>query len=265
MHDFDYHRPKTLAEAVATRKARPEGKYLAGGMSLLPVMKLDMAAPTDLISLGSLGELSGIKVDGPAVIIGAASTHATVASHEAVRGTIAALADLAGHIGDPQVRNRGTLGGSLAHADPSADYPAAVVALKGVVRTDRRAIPADDFFKKGMFETALAGDEVVVGVRFERPMKAAYAKFANPSSKYAIVGVMVAQYADGVRVAVTGAGASVFRVPAMEAALSKSFTEQALAGLLVPAGELNEELGASAEYRAHLITVMARRAVASAR
>ena len=265
MNDFNYHRPKTLQEAVATRKARPEGKYLAGGMSLLPVMKLDMASPSDLISLSALAELQGVQVDGPALLIGAGTTHATVASHEAVKGTIAALAMLADHIGDPQVRNRGTLGGSVSHADPSADYPAAVVGLKGVLRTDRRAIPADDFFKKGMFETALADDEIVVGVRFERPEKAGYAKFSNPASKYALVGVFVAKYADGVRVAVTGAGPAVFRVPAMEAAFSKSFTEQAVANVKVPAAGLNEELGASADYRAHLITVMARRAVASAR
>jgi carbon-monoxide dehydrogenase medium subunit len=265
MNDFAFHRPKTLAEAVAARKSAPEGKFLGGGQSLLPTLKLDMAAPTDLISLTGLAELKGITADGPGLVVGAGSTHAEVAASAVVRATIPALAELAAHIGDAQVRNRGTLGGALAHADPSADYPAAVVALKGVVRTDRRAIAADDFFKGGLFETALAADEVVVGVRFEKPEKAAYAKFANPASKYAIVGVLVAKYADGVRVAVTGAGDSVFRLKAAEAALSKKFAPESLEGLVVSSEGLNSELGADAGYRAHLIGVMARRAVAAAR
>ena len=264
MNDFSFQKPKTLAEAVAARKKAPEGKYLSGGQSLLPVLKLDMAAPSELISLTGLKELSGIAADGPALVVGAGSTHAEVAASAVVKATIPALAALASHIGDAQVRNRGTLGGSLAHADPSADYPAAVVALKGTVRTDRRTIPADDFFKKGMFETALAADEVVVGVRFEKPQAAAYAKFANPASKYALVGVFVARYADGVRVAVTGAGPAVFRHAAMEAALGKKFAPEALDGIATPAAGLNSELGADAEYRAHLIGVMAKRAVAAA-
>jgi carbon-monoxide dehydrogenase medium subunit len=250
---------------VAARKKAPEGKFLSGGQSLLPVLKLDMAAPSDLISLTGLAELKGITADGPAVVIGAGSTHAEVAQSAVVKATIPALAELAGQIGDAQVRNRGTLGGSLAHADPSADYPAAVVALKATVRTDRRTIAADDFFKKGMFETALAADEVVVGVKFEKPEKAAYAKFANPSSKYAIVGVLVAKYPDGVRVAVTGAGASVFRQKAMEDALGKKFAPESLDGIVVSSADLNSELGADAEYRAHLIGVMAKRAVAAAK
>ena len=265
MNDFGFHKPRTLAEAVAARKKSPEGKFLAGGQSLLPVLKLDMAAPSDLISLTGLAELKGIAADGPAVVVGAGSTHAEVAASAVVKSTIPALAELAGHIGDAQVRNRGTLGGSLAHADPSADYPAAVVALKGTVRTDRRAIAADDFFKKGMFETALAADEVVVGVKFEKPERAAYAKFPNPASKYAIVGVLVAKYADGVRVAVTGAGASVFRIKAMEDALNKKFAPESLDGITVSSEGLNSEIGADAEYRAHLIGVMAKRAVAAAR
>jgi aerobic carbon-monoxide dehydrogenase medium subunit len=265
MNDFGFQRPKTLAEAVAAKKKAPDGKFLGGGQSLLPVLKLDMAAPTDLISLTGLTELKGITTDGPALIIGAGSTHAEVAASTVVKSAIPALAELAGHIGDAQVRNRGTLGGSLAHADPSADYPAAVVGLKGTVRTDRRAIAADDFFKKGMFETALASDEVVVGVKFEKPEKAAYAKFPNPASKYAVVGVLVAKYADGVRVAVTGAGASVFRIKAMEDALGKRFAPEALDGIQVSSEGLNSEIGADAEYRAHLIGVMAKRAVAAAR
>ncbi len=265
MNDFGFHTPKTVAEAVAARKTKPDGKFLSGGQSLLPVLKLDMAAPTDLISLTGLAELKGIKADGAALIIGAGSTHAEVAASDVVKSVIPTLADLAHHIGDAQVRNRGTLGGSLAHADPSADYPAAVVGLKGTVRTDRRSIGPDDFFKTDMFSTALADDEVVIGVRFEKPEKSAYAKFANPASKYAIVGVMVAKYADGVRVAVTGAGASVFRQKAMEAALTKSFTPAALDGIVVSTDGLNSEIGADAEYRAHLISVMAKRAVAAAR
>lgn len=264
MQDFNFHRPKNVQEAVAAKKRLPEGKYLGGGQSLLPVMKLDMAAPSDLIAVAGLSELKGIKVDGAALIVGAGSTHADVAASAEVRSTIPALAELAGHIGDAQVRNRGTLGGSVAHADPAADYPAAVLGLKSTIRTDRRAIAGDAYFK-GMFETALEADEMVVGVRFEKPEKAAYAKFANPSSKYAIVGVMVAKYADGVRVAVTGAAPSVFRVAAMEAALNKRFAPEALDGISVPAEGLNDEIGAGPEYRAHLISVMARRAVAAAK
>lgn len=264
MENFDFHRPSSIADAVSTLKSTDEGKYLGGGQSLLPVMKLDMAMPSDLVSLAALPELKGIRGDGEGLVVGAGSTHAEVASSSTVRASIPALAELASHIGDAQVRNRGTLGGSIAHADPAADYPAAVVALRATIETDRRKISCDDYFT-GMFETALEDDELIVAVRFSKPEKAAYAKFANPASKYAIVGVMVAKYGDEVRVVVTGAGPSVFRVEAMEAALAKDFSASAIEGISIPADGLNDEYGASPEYRAHLVGVMARRAVSSAK
>jgi len=260
MHDFTFHRPSSLADAAAAMQSAGEGKFMAGGQSLLPVMKLDLAEPTDVISLTGLSELDGIRVEGDALVVGAGSTHAEVADSEVVRGSIPALADLAGRIGDPQVRNRGTLGGSVAHADPAADYPAALVALGVTVVTDRREIHVDDFFL-GMFETALAEDEIITAVRFPIPDKAAYAKFPNPASKYAVVGVMVAQSGSGVRVGVTGAGTAVFRAAEIEAALSASFAAAALDLVEVGANGLVSDTDASAEYRAHLVGVMARRAV----
>lgn len=262
MHDFNFHRPATVADAVAALKSADEGKLLAGGQSLIPVLKLDMAAPSDLISLAKIDELRGISEDGGAVVIGAGTTHAEVERSDLVRDKIPALASLASQIGDPQVRNRGTLGGSIAHADPAADYPAAVVGLAATVVTDRREIAADDFFQ-GLFETALAADEIIVSVKFPIPERAAYAKFASPASKFAVVGVMVAETGGGVRVAVTGAGASVFRASEMESALAKSFEAEALDGISIASDELNADTDASAEYRAHLVGVMARRAVAS--
>jgi aerobic carbon-monoxide dehydrogenase medium subunit len=262
MRDFAFHKPKDLAEAVAALKRAPEGKALAGGQSLLPVMKLDLAAPTDLVAVAGLAELQGIRVEGKELVIGAASTHAAVAEAPEVRRAIPALAELAGHIGDPQVRNRGTLGGSLAHDDPSADYPAAVLALGAVVQTDRRRIPADDFFK-GMFQTALAPDELITAVRFPIPEKAAYAKFPHPASRFALVGVFVARGPAGVRVAVTGAGSSVFRQAALEKALAARFAADAVAGAAVPEAGLTGDAFGSAAYRAHLIGVLARRAVAA--
>ncbi len=262
MHDFEFHRPKDVADAVKLLKKAKEGKLLGGGQSLIPVMKLGLAAPTHLVSLTGLRELGGIRTDKKELVVGAGATHAEVASSAEVRKTIPALADLAGHIGDPQVRNRGTLGGSLAHNDPSADYPAAVLALGATVQTNKRRIPADDWFK-GMFQTALARDEVIVAVRFPIPEKAAYAKFAHPASRFALVGVMVAKGPAGLRVAVTGAGPSVFRAAEMEKALAGRFSPEALAAVTVsPAGLTTDPL-ASAEYRAHLVGVMARRAVAA--
>lgn len=263
MNNFNFHRPKTLSEAVAALQGTGERKALAGGQSLLPVMKLDMAQPTDLVSLTQLTELQGIQEEGTHLHVGAACTHAEVAESTIVRGMIPALAQLAGHIGDAQVRNRGTLGGSLAHADPAADYPAAFVALKGEVVTDRRTIGCDDFFT-GMFETALGLEEIITAVHFYRPEKACYAKYANPASKYAVAGVMVAKYADGVRVAVTGAGTSVFRVPEMESQLTANFSPDAIADVSVSAEGLNDEPGFGPEFRAHLVGVMARRAVQGA-
>lgn len=262
MRDFSFHRASSVAAAVAAVKAAPSGKYLAGGQSLLPVLKLDMAEPSDLVSITRIQDLKGIRVDGGKVLVGAATTHAEVAASADVRRAIPGLAALAEHIGDAQVRNRGTLGGSVAHADPAADYPAALVALNAAIKTDRRTIAADDFFT-GLFETALEPDELVVAVHFPIPERAAYAKFASHASKYALVGVMVARTASGVRVAVTGAGQKVFRVPAMEQALSARFAPEALDGITIPADDLLSDGQASADYRAHLVTVMARRAVAA--
>ncbi len=264
MKDFQFHKPRTTAEAVALVAGREGAKFLSGGQSLLPVLKLELAEPTDLVSLAGLDELRGIRVDGPTLTIGALTTHDAVARAAEVRQHLPGLAALAGGIGDPQVRNRGTLGGSVAHADPSADYPAALLALGATVITDRRKIAAESFFT-GLFESALEPGELVTAVAFPIPRAAAYAKFAHRASKYALVGVMVAQTASGVRVAVTGAGAKVFRVPEMEAALDKRFAPDALDGLTVSADELNGDAEASAEFRAHLIGVMAKRAVAACR
>lgn len=262
MQDFTFHRPTNLAEAVRALGSTEDAKVLAGGQSLLPVMKLDLAAPPALVSIRHLDELRGMRTHGDRLVIGAATTHAEVSRARAVHATIPALAELAGEIGDPQVRNRGTLGGSVAHNDPAADYPAALVALDAVVVTDRREIPVEDFFQ-GMFATALEPAEIIKEVSFAVPRAAKYVKFANPASRYAIVGVMVARHADGVRVAVTGAGPGVFRVPEMEAALGKRFAPEALDGITVAEDDLVGDSYASPSYRAHLIGVMARRAVAA--
>jgi carbon-monoxide dehydrogenase medium subunit len=262
MHDFGYRRVSSLAEAVAALKGAPEAKLLAGGMSLVPIMKLGLAQPSELISLKQVEELRGIRAEGGKLVIGAASTHTQVAASAVVRETIPALARLAEGIGDPQVRNRGTLGGSIAHADPAADYPAALLALDATVATDRRELQAESFFK-GMFETALEPDEVIVSVSMAVPEKGAYAKFPNPASRFAVVGVFVAKTADGARVAVTGAGPKVFRLPAMERALNGRFAPDALDVIPVHHEDLVTDPTASAEYRGHLITVMAKRAVAA--
>lgn len=264
MRDFEFHRPESVAAAVAARKQAPDGKYLGGGQSLLPVMKLGLAEPSDLVSVARLAELAGIRLDGKELVVGGGVTHAEVAESAEVRRAIPALAELAGHIGDAQVRNRGTLGGSLAHDDPAADYPAAVLALGATVQTDRRAIAADAFFR-GMFETALEPDELVVAVRFPLPERAAYAKFAHPASRFALVGVCVAKGPAGVRVAVTGAGPSVFRARELEAALAKRFAPEALDGVAIAAAGLQDDPFGSAEYRAHLVGVLARRAVEACR
>jgi carbon-monoxide dehydrogenase medium subunit len=262
MQDFGFHKPGSVKAAVEIASKRLEAKYLGGGQSLIPVMKLGLATPSDLVALAALKELHGIEVTGKELVVGAGSTHAQVAESAAVRGAIPALADLAAHIGDPQVRNRGTLGGSLAHDDPAADYPAAVLALAATVVTDQRKIAADDFFQ-GMFQTALERAEIVTGVRFPLPEKAAYAKFPHPASRFALVGVFVAKGPGGVRVAVTGAGPAVFRVPEMEKALGARFAPEAIASVAVKSAGLASDPFGSAEYRAHLIGVMARRAVAA--
>lgn len=263
MYDFKYQRPTSLDAAIKALGAADDGKYLAGGMTLIPTMKQRLAQPSDLIDLGAIDALSGIRREGDELVIGATTTHAQVAASEEVRSAIPALAELANHIGDPAVRARGTIGGSIANADPAADYPAAVVGLAATVQTNKRSVAADDFFT-GLFETALDDDEVITAVRFPIPARAGYAKFPNPASRYAVVGVLVAEGPGGTRVAVTGAGASVFRVADMEKALAGDFSPQAVADISVPASGLNSDIHASDEYRAHLVTVMAKRAVAAA-
>ena len=263
MYDFKFQRPTSLDAATKALAAADDGKYLAGGMTLIPTMKQRLAQPSDLVDLGAIDELSGIRREGDELVIGATTTHAEVAASEQVRSAIPALAELANHIGDPAVRARGTIGGSIANADPAADYPAAVVGLAATVQTNKRSVAADDFFT-GLFETVLDDDEVITAVRFPIPARAGYAKFPNPASRYAVVGVLVAEGPGGTRVAVTGAGASVFRVADMEKALTGDFSPQAVAGMSVPASGLNSDIHASDEYRAHLVTVMAKRAVAAA-
>lgn len=262
MYNFNYHRPLSVNEAVDRLGSVPDGQLLAGGMTLIPTLKQRLANPSDLIDLSAIEELRGVREEDGAVVIGATTTHAAVASDETVKARIPALADLAGGIGDPQVRNCGSIGGSIANNDPAADYPAALVGLGATVRTTQGEHAADDFFT-GLFETALQVGEVITAVAFPVPDKAAYAKFPNPASRYAIVGVFVSQGPAGTRVAVTGAGPGVFRLAEMEQALSSSFSADALGGISTPADGLNADIHASAEYRAHLIGVMARRAVAA--
>jgi carbon-monoxide dehydrogenase medium subunit len=232
-------------------------------MTLLPSMKLRLSAPARLIDLADLDELKGIGIGTAQVVVGGMSCHGEVAGSAALRAAIPALADLAGGIGDPQVRNRGTIAGSVANNDPAADYPAALLGLAATIRTTEREIAADEFFT-GLFATDLKDDELILSVSFPLPTRAAYLKFRAPGSRYALVGVMVAETSAGVRVAVTGAGPGVFRVPAMETALEHSFRPESLAGLQVDAEELNADMHGSAEYRAHLVAVLARRATAAA-
>jgi carbon-monoxide dehydrogenase medium subunit len=265
MYDFSYHRPGSLADAAKALAASSDSKLLAGGMTLLPTLKQRLANPSDLIDLGAIAELKGIKVDGSGgVTIGAMTTHAEVAHSAEVKKAIPALAALAEGIGDPQVRNRGTIGGSISNNDPAADYQAALLGLDATVQTNKRKIKAEDFFK-GMFETALDEGEIVTAVSFPKPEKAGYAKFPNPASRYAMVGVMVAKTGGGVRVAVTGAGPVVFRQKDMEKALAGNFSADALANVSTDSKGLNSDMHGSAAYRAHLVGVMARRAVAAAK
>ncbi len=263
MYNFSYHKPASVADAAALLAKADDGKLMAGGMTLLPTLKQRLAQPSDVIDLGALADLRGIRRDGNAIIIGAMTTHGAVARSSEVKAAIPGLAALAKLIGDPQVRNRGTIGGSICNNDPAADYPGALVALGATVTTDKRTIAAEAFFT-GMFETALAEDEIVRSVSFPLVEKSAYEKFPNPASRYAIVGAFVAKTAAGVRVAITGAGACVFRWKEAEAALDKSFAAASVEGLKAPAANLNSDIHASAEYRAHLIGVMTKRAVAAA-
>lgn len=263
MYAFDYRRPHSLNEADLALKAMPGAKFLAGGQTLLPTMKQRLARPDALIDLGAIPELQAISVSSDALTIGSMVTHATVATSPEVKKALPGLSALAEGIGDPHVRNRGTIGGSVANNDPAADYPAALLALGATIHTDKRAISADDFFQ-GLFTTALGETEMITSISFSLPTKFAYAKFANPASRYALVGVAVAQRGGDVRVAVTGAGQNgVFRVPAMEAALKSSPSAQAVAGVKVDASTLSSDIHANADYRAHLIAVMAKRAVAA--
>jgi aerobic carbon-monoxide dehydrogenase medium subunit len=262
MHAFNYHRPSNVNDAAA-QAVKTEAKILAGGQSLVQAMKLRLAAPTDIVDLGMVKDLAGIKTDGKTVTIGAMTRHAEVAGSADVKKAIPALAALAGMIGDRQVRNMGTLGGALANNDPAADYPAAVLGLGATITTTKGTHAADKFFK-GLFETALKPGEIITSVSFPVPKRAAYMKFKNQASRFAIVGVFVADTGAGVRVAVTGAAPCVLRLAEMEKALTAKFAPESVANLKVKPDGLNADLHASAEYRAHLITVMAKRAVEAA-
>jgi carbon-monoxide dehydrogenase medium subunit len=262
MYPFDYHRPSSLADAVTLVREKPDAKLLAGGMSLLSAMKLRLTAPSDLIDLSGIRDLKGIVVAEDQVSIGSMVTHAAVAGSADIKARLPVISALAFGIGDRQVRNRGTIGGSLANNDPAACYPAGVLGLGAMVETDRRKIAADDYFI-GLFETALDADEVVTRVRFPIPRRAAYVKFHQPASRFALVGVLVAELRSGeIRVAVTGAGSCVFRCREVEHELVNSFTPESAEAAVVPFAELNSDIHGDAEYRAHLIPVLAARAVA---
>ncbi|MBK9245364.1 MAG: xanthine dehydrogenase family protein subunit M [Burkholderiales bacterium] len=263
MHHTHYHRPASVAEAVRLMGEHPDDKVLAGGQSTLPSMKLGLLAPEGFIDLAGVAELKGIRVEGSQLIVGALTTHATVAASKDVLAMIPALALLAGGIGDRAVRNRGTIGGSLANSDPAACYPAAVLGLGATIRTNARQIAADDFFK-GLYETALNPGELITAVSFPKPEKAAWMKFKQPASRFSIVGVFVAKTAGGVRVAVTGAAPCAFRVKALEQRLDAKFARESCDGVKIPPDGLNSDLHGSSEYRAHLIGVLTRRAVAAA-
>ena len=264
MYDFNYKHAGSINDATEKIKLAENGVMMAGGMTLIPTLKLRLAQPSDVVDLNGIADLTGISVENNSVTIRAMTTHATVAGSTDVKSNIPALAELADGIGDPQVRNRGTIGGSIANNDPAADYPSACLALNATIITSQREIRSDDFFT-GMFETALEEGELVTAVKFPIPDKAAYMKFPNPASRYAIVGVFVAKNVDSVRVAVTGAGQDgVFRVPEMESALASNFTAEAVSNISISPDNLNSDIHASSEYRAHLVTVMAKRAVKKA-
>jgi aerobic carbon-monoxide dehydrogenase medium subunit len=263
MYAFEWHRATSIADASAAL-ARSGGRALAGGQSLIAAMRLRLAQPGTLVDLAGIAELRGIRTSTDGLTIGAMTRHADVAASADVKRTIPAVAALADGIGDAQIRNMGTIGGSIATNDPAADWPAAVLGLAATVTTNKRTIPADAFFT-GLYETALAGDEIITEVAFRKPGRAAYVKFPNPASRFALVGVFVAQLGDGsVRVAVSGAGPCVFRSAPLEAALSKSFTQDAARQVKIASDGLNGDLHGSPEYRAHLVAVLAGRAVAAA-
>ncbi|MBX6426242.1 MAG: xanthine dehydrogenase family protein subunit M [Variibacter sp.] len=264
MYAFDFHRPTTLRQAVSLLAKSEDAKLLAGGHSLIPVMKLRLASPRTLIDLSQIQELTGVELKGRSLVIGAMTRHRDVANSPIVQEAMPGLAAVPASIGDPHVRNRGTIGGSIANNDPNADYPAACLGLGATIITNKRKIPADEFFT-GLFETALEPDEIITKVSFPITRKCAYEKFKHPASGFALVGVFVAKRGSEVRVAVTGAGASgVFRVPSFEEALKKRFAPKSLEGLSISPEGLASDIHASAEYRAHLVGVMARRATAKA-
>jgi carbon-monoxide dehydrogenase medium subunit len=263
MHDFMYRRATSVADALAAKRQDADARYLAGGMSLIPILKQRLASPGLLIDLRHLEALRLIRLAGDRLIIGALATHDAIARSPVVRTAIPALAFMAGEIGDPQVRNAGTLGGAVANNDPAADYPAAVLGLGAAVVTDRRELAADDFFG-GLFQTALEPDELITEIAFPIPERAGYARFCQLASRYPLVGVLAAKTVMGVRVGVIGAGACVFRIPEFEDALAGDFAADALGGLAMPEYGLNNDLHGSAGYRAHLIGVLARRAVRDA-
>jgi len=260
MYEFKYHRPTTVRQAANLLAKHSEAKLLAGGHSLIPVMKLRLAKPSDLVDLSQIEGLNTIELKGRSIVIGAMAKHGEVANSKVVQEALPVLAEVPGSIGDPAVRHRGTCGGSIANSDPAADYPSSVLALNATIITNKRKIAADDFFK-GLFETALEPGEIITAVSFPIPERSAYMKFPNPASRYAIVGVFVAKTGNNVRVGVTGAGACAFRQKDMEAALSKNFSADAIKDIKQSDNGLNSDIHASAEYRAHLVNVMARRAV----
>ena len=264
MYEFKYQRPTSVRQAANMLAKDPEAKLLAGGHSLLPVMKLRLAKPTQILDIGRIEGLNTIELKGRSIVVGALARHVDVANSQAVKDTLPVLAEVAGMIGDPAVRHRGTLGGSLANNDPNADYPAVVLGLGATVITSKRRIAADDYFK-GMFETALEPDEIITKVSFPLAKKAAYQKFKHPASGFALVGVFVSKRGSDIRVAVTGAGSNgVFRVKSFEEALKKRFSPKSIEGMSVPADGMNADIHGSAEYRAHLVGVLARRALAAA-
>jgi carbon-monoxide dehydrogenase medium subunit len=264
MYAFEYVRANSVRGAASALAKHEDGKILAGGHTLLPTMKQRLASPSALIDLGGIKDLVGIEQRGRSLIIGAMTTHAAVADSPVVKAAIPALAEMAHMIGDPAVRSRGTIGGSIANNDPAADYPAACLALNAVIATNKRKIPAGDFFK-GLYDTALEAGEVILRVAFKPPSRAAYMKFRNPASRFALVGVFVAKKGSEIRIAVTGAGnQGVYRWHAAEEALAKRFNPKSVEGLKADAGIMNADIHASADYRAHLVAVMTQRAVAKA-
>ena len=260
MHQFNYHRADDLAQAGDLLKNNPGAVLLAGGQTLIATMKQRLASPDMLVDIGRIDSMKKIETQGEQLSIGAVCSHAKVAQSQIVQDFLPSLSRLAEHIGDPHVRHMGTIGGSLANNDPSADYPAGLLALKGVIKTDRRKIAGDDFIT-GIFETCLQEGEIITSIDFARPQKAAYAKFPSPASRYALVGVFVAQFADGVRVAVTGAGSCAFRETNLEAALNGDFHPRAVDNVRISADAMIGDIHGSAEYRAHLVSIMTKRAI----